>query len=66
MVKYARCNAILSLALNQAGEECRYLAKADTEQGVVDDMVSHIDTVHQMEASELVNNIKGVMHTTRS
>ena len=65
MVKYARCNSILSLALNEAGEGCRYMAKADTEQEVVDDMVSHMSNVHEVDANELIGNIKGVLKTTR-
>ena len=66
MVKYARCNALLSLALDETGEGCRYMSKADTEQGVIDDMSKHMETVHEVDANELVNNIKGVMKTTRS
>ena len=66
MVKFARCNAILSLALDESGEGCRYVAKADTENGVVDDMAKHMATVHEVDGGELVANIKGVMKTTRS
>ncbi len=65
MVKYARCNALLSLALNESGEGCRYMAKADTEQEVVDDMSHHMSSVHDVDAGELVNNIKGAIKTTR-
>ncbi len=66
MVKFARCNAILSLALNESGEGCRYAAKGDTEQAVIDDMIEHMASVHDVDAKELVWNIKGVMKTTRS
>ena len=65
MVKFARCNAILSLALDESGEGCRYTAKADTEQEVIDEMSRHMVTVHEVDATELVYNIKGVMKTTR-
>ena len=65
MVKYARCNAILSLALDEKGEGCRYMAKADTEQAVIDDMVSHMSKTHEVDANELIGNIKGVVKTTR-
>ena len=65
MAKFSRCNALLSLALNEAGEGCRYIAKADTEQGVIDDMVMHMSSVHDVDAKELVGNIKGSMKTTR-
>ena len=66
MVKFARCNALLSLALDESGEGCRYVSKADTEQGVVDDMSKHMVSVHEVDATDLVWNIKGVMKTTRS
>ena len=65
MVKYARCNALLSLALDESGVGCRYMAKADTEQAVVDDMSKHMAKVHQVDPKELVLNIKGVIKTTR-
>ena len=65
MVKYARCNALLSLALNEAGEGCRYMSKADTEQGVLVDMTKHMADVHDVDASELVENIKASTKTTR-
>ena len=65
MVKFSRCNAILSLALNEAGEGCRYVAQADSEQGVIDDMMTHLSTVHEVDAKELVWNIKGAMKSTR-
>ena len=66
MVRYARCNAILSLALNESAEGCRFMAKADTEQQVVDQMVQHLVATHEVDGGELVNNIKGVMKTTRT
>lgn len=65
MVKYARCNAILSLALNEKGEGCRFMAKADTEQGVVRQMSAHLVKTHKVDAKELIENIKGVTKTTR-
>ena len=65
MVKYARCNALLSLALNEAGEGCRYMSKADTEQGVLEDMTKHMADVHEVDAGELVENIKASTKTTR-
>ena len=65
MVKYARCNSLLSLALNDAGEGCRYMAKADTEQEVLADMTKHMADVHDVDAGELVENIKASTKTTR-
>ena len=66
MVKYARCNAILSLALDEKGEGCRFMAKADTEDGVVRQMSQHLGKVHDLDAKELIANIKGVTKTTRT
>lgn len=65
MVKYARCNAILSLAIDASGEGCRYMSKADTEDGVVEDMTKHMGAVHQVDAGELVYNIRACTKTTR-
>ena len=65
MAKFSRCNSLLSLALNEAGEGCRYIAKAGTEQEVIDDMIKHITQIHDIDAKELVGNIKGSMKTTR-
>jgi predicted small metal-binding protein len=66
MVKYARCNAILSLALDKKGEACRFMAKADTEQGVVQQMSRHLAQIHDVDPKELTANIKGITKTTRS
>ena len=66
MVKYARCNAMLSLALDENGEGCRFMAKADTEDAVVRQMSQHLGKIHDVDAKELVANIKGVIKTTRS
>ena len=65
MVKYARCNAMLSLALDENGQPCRYMAKAETEDDVVADMSEHLSKVHEVDPSELVANIRGVTKTTR-
>lgn len=64
-MKYARCNAMLSLALDEKGDPCRFMAKADTEQEVLDQMSVHLGKVHDVDAKELVANIKGVTKTTR-
>lgn len=65
MVKYARCNAMLSLALDENGEGCRFMAKADTEREVVEQMSRHLRQVHDVDPKELIANIKGVTKTTR-
>lgn len=65
MVKYARCNAMLSLALDEKGEGCRFMAKADTEQAVIEQMSRHLVQTHEVDPKELINNIKGVIKTTR-
>ena len=65
MVKYARCNSLLSLALDESGDGCRYMAKADTEEAVLEDMSKHMASVHQVDAGELVENIRAATKTTR-
>jgi len=66
MVKFARCNALLSLALDASGKGCRYVAKAETEDDVVKDMSEHLETIHQVEPGEMKQNIIGVTKTTRA
>ena len=63
---YAKCNWMLSLALDENGDPCRYMAKAESGQAVLEDMSNHVQTVHKIDASELVNNIKAVTKTIRS
>ena len=65
MVKFARCNSLLSLAMDASGKGCRYVAKADTEDGVVKDMDQHMQTVHQVEAGDMNANISAATKTTR-
>ena len=65
-MKYARCNAMLSLAIDENGDPCRYMAKADTEQEVLTEMSQHLKSIHDVDATELVANIKGVTKTTRT
>ena len=65
-MKYARCNAMLSLAIDENGDPCRYMAKADTEQEVLTQMSEHLNSIHDVDATELVANIKGVTKTTRT
>ncbi len=65
MVKFARCNSLLSLAMDASGKGCRYVAKADTEDGVVKDMDQHMQTVHQVEPGEMNANISAATKTNR-
>ena len=65
MVKFARCNALLSLALDASGKGCRYVAQSDTEDGVVKDMSDHLQGVHQVDSGDMQLNIRGVTKTTR-
>ncbi len=66
MVKFARCNALLSLALDSTGRGCRYVAKGDTDDQVVTDMSNHLTSVHQVEGSDMVENIRGATKQTRT
>ena len=63
-VNYARCNWMLSLALDENGQPCRYMAKAETVQDVVDAMSTHLRSVHDVDPAELLNNIKAITKTT--
>ena len=63
---YAKCNWMLSLALDENGEPCRYMAKAESAQAVLEDMSNHVQRVHDIEPSDLLNNIKAVTKTVRT
>ena len=65
MVKYARCNAMLSLALDENGQPCRFMTKAETEDEIVTAMSEHLKNAHDVDPGELVANIKGITKTTR-
>ena len=65
MVKFARCNSLLSLAIDASGKGCRYVAKADLEDDVVKDMAGHITSVHNVDASGMTLNILAATKTTR-
>lgn len=63
MVQFARCNALLSLALDASGKGCRYVAKGETNDDVVKDMSEHLKSVHEVDGSEMEQNIRGVTRT---
>ncbi len=64
MVRYARCNNFMSLALDKDGQPCRYMFKGATEQQVLDNMMGHIQDVHKVDPKALVNNIKACIFET--
>ena len=55
MVRFARCNALLSLAINASGKGCRYVAKGASDDDVVKDMMEHLTSVHQVELDMSAN-----------
>ena len=57
MVRFARCNALLSLALDASGKGCRYVAKGDDDDAVVKDMSEHLTSVHQVDPGIMKFNI---------
>ena len=63
MVKFARCNSLLSLAIGADGKGCRYVAKGDSDNDVVSDMASHISSVHQVDGGEMRENILAATRT---
>ena len=65
MVKFARCNALLSLAIGADGKGCRYVAKGDSENDVVKDMGEHLTAVHQVQPGEMTENILAATKTNR-
>ncbi len=65
MVKFVRCNALLSLALDASGKGCRYVAKAELEDDVLKEMNEHLQSVHQVDPGEMKYNILASTKTTR-
>ena len=65
MVKFARCNALLSLAIGADGKGCRYVAKGESDNDVVTDMSEHLTAVHQVEPGEMKENILAATKTNR-
>ena len=63
MVRFARCNALLSLALDASGKGCRYVAKGDSDDDVVKDMSEHLTSVHQVDPGIMTANILAVSKT---
>ncbi|MCH8799520.1 MAG: DUF1059 domain-containing protein [Chloroflexi bacterium] len=57
MVRFSRCNSLLSLALDASGKGCRYVAKGDSDDVVVKDMSEHLTSVHQVDADAMKLNI---------
>ena len=65
-MQYIRCNWMLSLALDENGDPCRYMATAETTDGVVSTMSNHIESVHSVDPADLLNNIRAVTRTTKT
>ena len=65
MVKFARCNALLSLAIDASGKGCRYVAQGESEDAVVKVMSDHLKGVHDVATGEMDLNIRGATKTTR-
>ena len=66
MIRFARCNAILSLALDSNGKGCRYVAKGAKDDEVVEDMSTHLTDVHQVEPGIMKFNILAVTKTNNN
>ncbi len=66
MVRFARCNALLSLALDASGKGCRYVAKGASDDDVVKDMGEHLTAVHQVDPGIMKSNILATTRTHNS
>ena len=63
MVRFARCNALLSLALDASGKGCRYVAKGASDDDVIKEMSEHLNSVHQVDAGNMKANILATTKT---
>lgn len=66
MVQFARCNALLSLAMDASGKGCRYVAKGASGDDVLKDMGDHLQSVHQVNPTDMKLNIMASTKATRS
>ena len=57
MIRFARCNALLSLALDASGKGCRYVAKGANDDEVVKEMNEHLTSVHNVDPGIMKANI---------
>ena len=60
---YARCNNCMSGATSAVGVNCKYIATGDSEQQVMDDVISHLSSVHRTDGNDMVNTIKRCIFT---
>lgn len=65
MIKFARCNSLLSLAVDASGKGCRYVAKGESQDDVIKDMGEHLTAVHQVEPGDMTGNIMAATKTNR-
>ena len=62
MVRFARCNSLLSLAINASGKGCRYVAQGASDDDVVKDMMEHLPSVHEVDVDMKAN----ILATTKT
>lgn len=59
---------MLSAACKDAGFDCDYVAKGNTEEELLRDVAQHAIKVHRMQESdmtpEMVQKVKSIMHTS--
>ena len=60
---YARCNNFTSGATSAAGVNCKYIAIGESEDEVLNQVYTHLDSVHNLDGKELTNNIKRCIFT---
>lgn len=58
---------MLSAACKDAGFDCDYVAKGNTEEELLIDIAQHAIKVHRMQGDmtpEMVQKVKSIMHTS--
>ena len=63
---YARCNNFLSGATSAPGVNCAFMARAESEQEVIDQVFSHLKDVHSLDGNDLIETIKRCVFTRGS
>lgn len=63
MVRFVRCNALLSLAVDASGKGCRYVAKGPSDDDVVKEMSEHLTAIHKVDPGIMKANITASTRT---
>ena len=62
-ISYARCNSFMSGATSAVGVNCKFMAQAESEAQVLEQVYEHLSSVHKIDGHEMVNTITRCIFT---